>query len=78
VLEGRADRLAGDDDAAEEAWRLAEDLAPRSPVPAADLALLYLDHGRLEDARAAVARAAVIAPDDAFVRAVRARIEGTR
>ena len=78
MLEGRAARLAGDDAAAEAAWRVAEDLAPRSPFPPADLALLYFDQGRLDEARAAVARASRIAPDDPFVLAVRARVEGAK
>jgi Flp pilus assembly protein TadD len=77
VLEGRAARLAGDDAAAEQAWTLAEDLAPRSPIPAVNLAALYLDQGRLDEARAAIERAEHVAPDDPLVEAVRARVEGT-
>lgn len=76
MLEGRAARVAGDESAAERAWTIAEDLAPRSPAPAADLALLYLEQGRLDLARAALGRAAARAPDDPLVMAVRARVEG--
>jgi Flp pilus assembly protein TadD len=76
VLEGRATHLAGDDEAAEQAWLTAEDLAPHSPIPPADLALLYLELGRVEAARAALDRARRIAPDEPFVETVRARIEG--
>jgi O-antigen ligase/Flp pilus assembly protein TadD len=78
VLEGRAARLVDDDAAAEAAWRIAEDLAPRSPIPAANLALLYVDQGRLDEARVEVDRASQIAPDDPFVMAVRARVESAR
>ncbi|MEO8693936.1 MAG: O-antigen ligase family protein [Acidimicrobiales bacterium] len=78
VLEGRAARVTGDADAAERAWLIAEDLAPRSPIPPADLALLYLAEGRVDAAGAALARAVRIAPDDPTVQAVRARVEGTR
>jgi Flp pilus assembly protein TadD len=75
VLQGRAARLDGDEQAAEQAWRVAEDLAPRSPVPPADLALLYLDQLRFDEASSAVARALALGPDDTFVAAVRARVD---
>ena len=78
VLEGRAAHFAGDDDAAEQAWLKAEDLAPHSPIPPADLALLYLEQGRVEAARAALDRARRIAPDEPFVQAVRARVDGAQ
>jgi hypothetical protein len=47
-------------------------------VPAADLALLHLDQGRVQDAVAALARATAIDPDHAFVVAVRARVDAAR
>ena len=75
VLEGRAARIRFDDDAAEQAWLTAEDLAPQRPTPAAYLALLYVDQGRNAAARDAIGRASKIAPDDPFVRAVRAKVE---
>jgi len=49
---------------AEVQWRRAEDLAPRSPEPSIDLAQLYLRTGRVDEARAAAARALARAPDD--------------
>jgi Flp pilus assembly protein TadD len=78
VLQGRAAYLDGDAAAAEQAWHIAEDLAPRSPVPAADLALLYLDQRRLDEASAAATRASAIDADDTFVAAVRARVDAAR
>ena len=61
----RVERPAG----AEVQWRRAEDLAPRSPEPSIDLAQLYLRTGRVDEARAAAARALARAPDDPRPRA---------
>jgi len=63
---------------AEAQWRLAEDLAPSSPAPSLDLALLYLRGGRLDEARAALDRAANRAPGHPQVAAVAAAIEEAR
>jgi Flp pilus assembly protein TadD len=76
LLEGQAARLVGDDAHAEQAWLRAEQLSPRSPAAAAELATLYADQGRLADARAALGRAARVAPDDPQVAAVRRRLDG--
>jgi O-antigen ligase/Tfp pilus assembly protein PilF len=72
---GLADVLAGDVAGAESAWLTAEDLAPSSPVPAANLAVLYLDTGRIDEAAAALARARTIAPDDPKLDEIQQRID---
>jgi tetratricopeptide (TPR) repeat protein len=75
LLEGRAARLVDDDAAAEQAWRAAEALAPRSAAALVELATLYLDQRRFDDARTALERAAERAPSDARVATVRARLD---
>jgi tetratricopeptide (TPR) repeat protein len=54
----------GDVADAERSWLMAEDLAPLSAVPAIDLSRLYLDQGRVADARAAAQRAVARSPGD--------------
>jgi Flp pilus assembly protein TadD len=54
--------LAGDLDAAEGEWKLAQSLAPKSPVPSMNLARLYLRMDRIEEARASYLRAIAIDP----------------
>jgi hypothetical protein len=76
LLEGEAARLRGDDAAAEQAWLLAETLGPRASAAPRALAALYADQHRLADARAALERAALLAPDDAQVAALRRRLDG--
>ena len=61
----------GDVADAEQSWKTAEGLAPRSAVPAIDLSRLYLSLGRVGDARAAAQRAVERAPDDADALAAR-------
>ena len=59
---GAAFSLAGSSSAAEEAFLRASDLAPTSSVPLANLARLYLDIGRLENALEAYESAVAIDP----------------
>jgi len=59
---GAAYSLAGSSAAAEEAFLRASDLAPTSAVPLANLARLYLDTGRLENALEAYESAVAIDP----------------
>ncbi len=73
LLAGTADRLAGDAPATEAAFTRAEQLAPRDPVPSIELALLYLDTGRVEAGQAAAARALARDPSDARAAAVARR-----
>lgn len=61
---GAAAAATGDAATAEAAWLRAEELAPASPAPAINLALLYLEGGRLDDAREAADRAGRVAPGD--------------
>lgn len=68
-LLGEADLLAGDDAAAERAWRKAEDLAPSDPGPPTDLAELYLAIDRPEAAARAAERALALDPADERARA---------
>jgi len=65
MLAGAAARLDADAPAAEAAFVRAETLAPRDASPGAALASLYLDTGRVEDARRAAERAVARQPDDA-------------
>lgn len=60
---GVALALTGDVAGAEAAWLAAEDLAPTSPAPARNLAVLYLEMGEHAAAADAVARALAIDPD---------------
>jgi Flp pilus assembly protein TadD len=62
--------LAGDDAGAEQAWRSAERLAPRSAAASADLALAYVRQGRFDDATAAARRALDRDPDNDAARQV--------
>jgi Flp pilus assembly protein TadD len=75
LLEGEAARLRGDDAAAEQVWRVAEALAPRAPAAPIALATLFADQRRLAEARAAIDRAALLAPDDPQVAALRRRLD---
>lgn len=75
LLAGTAARLDADARAAERAFTKAENLAPRDPVASIELALLYLDLDRRDDARAAAGRAVARAPDDPRARDVLARID---
>jgi tetratricopeptide (TPR) repeat protein len=77
LLAGHAARLAGDTEAAESAWLRAEHLAPRSPAPAAALALMYLELSRTEEAADAAQRALAIDPQDAAAREVQRRLDGS-
>jgi len=72
---GLAELLSGDTSGAETAWFTAEDLAPSSPVPAANLAVLYLDTGRIDDAVAALARARAVDPDHPTLDEIQRRID---
>lgn len=54
--------LTGDEAGAETAWLAAERFAPTSAVPATNLALLYMQGGRFEDAETALARGLAIDP----------------
>jgi tetratricopeptide (TPR) repeat protein len=62
LLRGVALVLAGDLDAAEGEWKLAQSLAPNSPVPSMNLARLYLRMDRIEEARASYLQAIAIDP----------------
>ncbi len=68
-------RIAGDDDAAADAWVRAADLAPRSPAPHANLALLSLELGRADEAAAALAALAAIDPADPRLPELQRRLE---
>jgi predicted Zn-dependent protease len=75
MLAGAAARLAADAPAAEAAFERAEDLSPRDPTPSIELALLYLDTGRRDEAAAAADRAVARAPGDARAQDVRAHVD---
>ena len=60
LLNGVALVLAGDLDAAEGEWRLAQSLAPNSAVPSMNLARLYLSQDRIEEAKASYLQALAI------------------
>jgi Flp pilus assembly protein TadD len=62
LLKGVALVQAGDLDAAEGEWRLAQSLAPNSAIPAMNLARLYLSQDRIEKARASYFQALSIDP----------------
>ena len=64
LLAGSAARLAGDAAAAEAAFGRAERLAPTDPEPSIELSRLFIDTGRVADARSAAARAVARAPQD--------------
>ena len=67
---GVARDLAGDVEGAEEAWRAAERLAPRSSAASTNLALSYAEAGRWDEAAAAARRALRRNPSDARARQV--------
>lgn len=75
---GLALTLSGDVSGAAQAWLLAENLAPASPVPATNLAILYLDTGRLDEASAALNRAAAIEPGNPTVLELQRRLAAAR
>jgi O-antigen ligase len=75
ILAGAADRLAGDSAAAEVVLRRAADLAPHRAAPLIDLALLYLDDGRRDDARRAADEALTREPDDRGARQLRTVVD---
>jgi O-antigen ligase len=60
LLTGVALVLVDDLDAAESEWKLAQSLAPNSPVPSMNLARLYLSQDRIEEARASYLHALAI------------------
>jgi Flp pilus assembly protein TadD len=62
---GVAEAQAGDQAAAEQAWVVAERLAPHSASAATDLATLYAGQGRWSEAAAAARRALARDPADA-------------
>jgi Flp pilus assembly protein TadD len=78
MLAGHVARLAGDTDRAENAWRRAEDLAPRSAGPPTALALSLLERGDVAAAREAIGRALARDPQDQDALAVQAQIDATR
>jgi len=61
---GVASADAGDLVDAEASWRRAEDLAPHASAPSVNLSRLYLDQGRVAEARAAAERAVRRVPGD--------------
>ncbi len=61
---GIAYRIAGDVVEAEQSWRQAAALAPRSPAPWANLAALHLELGDAAAAAAAIAELRMVDPDD--------------
>jgi O-antigen ligase len=71
LLAGTVARLEGDERAAEDAWRRAEDLAPHDAAAPSALAVLYLGQGREADAAGAATRALEADPDDPTARAIR-------
>ncbi|MEY2451266.1 MAG: hypothetical protein QOD92_840 [Acidimicrobiaceae bacterium] len=73
LVTGAAARLAADALGAEAAFLRAESLSPHSATPSMELALLYLDLGRLSDARAAADRAVARDPDDVGAQQLRQR-----
>ncbi|MGQ0617293.1 MAG: O-antigen ligase family protein [Acidimicrobiia bacterium] len=75
---GAAAELEGDEAGAEGAWSRAERLAPRSPAPGVNLALLYLAQGRWSEAEAALDRAGAIAPEDPRVATARRALDEAR
>ena len=60
---GTAAAIANDFKTAEQAWTIAEDLAPKNPSPPAFLASLYEHQGRNSEARDAARRALLRHPD---------------
>lgn len=74
---GVARSLDGDDRAAEAAWRASERLAPRRAAASVDLALLYARTGRVDEARAAAARALIRDPDNLIATQVLEATDGT-
>lgn len=71
---GVALALAGDTEGAESAWLTAEGLAPTSAAPSANLVLLYLNTGRIEEASEAFDRARAIDPDNPSLPDLEARL----
>ena len=74
---GVARSLDGDDDAAEDAWRDAERLAPRSATASVHLALLYARTDRTDEARAAAFRALRREPGNAVAERLLESTDGT-
>lgn len=74
---GVARSLDADDAGAEQAWRAAERLAPRSAAASLDLALLHARAGRLAEARAAVGRALERDPRNVLARRLLRELDGT-
>ena len=78
LLRGVALVLAGDLDAAEGEWKLAQSLAPNSPVPSMNLARLYLSQDRIEQARASYLQARAIDPSAPGLAELALLIDGAR
>lgn len=74
---GLAAARADDTALARDAWRRAQDLAPRDPTASLNLARLALDEGRIADAVEAVAAARRIAPADPRVNPLVAELAAT-
>lgn len=71
---GIAYLLDGDPTAAETAWLTSANLAPRSAAPLVNLAVLYVDMGRLDEARTTAEAVRAIDPDHPALEEIESRL----